>query len=339
MNNRLTDEHQDLLVVEALGVADVREQEQQPPSPQSLVPPTGAETNAKGNASFTENNQAQQEAAAQQLARKLNDAAAQLAFTVDAVTPAPEIRRRIMAAIGATSETSSDNTNPAVAAAIASAARHTANSDADAATLAPGSGSSNVVAMTARRNIFTMSRATLTYSAIAASLALVALAGLSFVLWRRAADAQAQVARANTEITRLTAEAEKLKTELAESQNETELIAAPQTKLAVLNGTDKAPAASARLVFDPQTKRAVLYINRLPPAPAGKTYQLWYIADGKPLSGAIFTTVEQGSLRDVAPAGSGTASTFAITIEQAGGSPTPKGDKVLVGTSSGSGVS
>jgi anti-sigma-K factor RskA len=60
-------------------------------------------------------------------------------------------------------------------------------------------------------------------------------------------------------------------------------------------------------------------------------YQLWLIQDGQRTSGGVFSVSEEGygSLWISSPEPLSSYSTFGITIEPAGGSPGPSGDKVL----------
>ena len=97
-----------------------------------------------------------------------------------------------------------------------------------------------------------------------------------------------------------------------------------------------AQTARAKLVFSDTTGEAILVAAKLPPAPAGKTYQLWYIAGGKPLPGAVFTTdgSGRGELRSSIPLEGRRAEVFAVTLEPAGGLPAPSGEIYLKGPAS-----
>jgi anti-sigma-K factor RskA len=111
------------------------------------------------------------------------------------------------------------------------------------------------------------------------------------------------------------------------------MLTAPGAQMAQLSGTNVAQQASAKLAFDPQTGRAMLFAYNLPPAPAGKAYQLWYIADlAHPVPGGVFNTDARGGavLRDQVPAAGRRASVFAVTLEPQGGTSAPTGDKYLL---------
>jgi anti-sigma-K factor RskA len=93
-----------------------------------------------------------------------------------------------------------------------------------------------------------------------------------------------------------------------------------------LNGTQVMPGAHAMIAYD-KNGNAVLMAKGLPPPPAGKVYQLWFIAGGKPMPGRVFTTdaAGAGTLNDQIPAEALSAAVFAITLEPKDGMPSPTG--------------
>jgi anti-sigma-K factor RskA len=100
-----------------------------------------------------------------------------------------------------------------------------------------------------------------------------------------------------------------------------------------LNGLGPGQSASAKVALDPQTGRAMLFAYNLPPAPAGKAYQLWFISDIKhPVPGGVFNPDAQGRavLRDQAPEAGRSAAVFAVTLEPSGGVAAPTGEKYLL---------
>ena len=104
----------------------------------------------------------------------------------------------------------------------------------------------------------------------------------------------------------------------------------PDVGTAGLAATGQPP--SARLFWIPSRHRVVVAVYRLPPAPAGRTYQLWAIAKGKPVSLGIFNTAPDGSLRTVMNVPPGLAfQVTAVTEEPAGGSPQPTQQPFLIG--------
>ena len=115
------------------------------------------------------------------------------------------------------------------------------------------------------------------------------------------------------------------RSELAKSREFVEFVTAPGTKVTELAATPSGGSATAKIAFD-QSGHAILLARRLPSIPQGKAYQLWYIV-GKnpPIPGKTFVPDSngQGMLKDDVSTNTLNSSTFAITVEPAGGSTTP----------------
>jgi anti-sigma-K factor RskA len=101
-----------------------------------------------------------------------------------------------------------------------------------------------------------------------------------------------------------------------------------------LAGTKVMPQAHAMLAYD-KNGRAILMAKGLPPAPAGKAYQLWFIAGGQPMPGKVFTTDASGSgsLNDQTPPEARNSAVFAITLEPENGVKSPTGEMYLISAS------
>ena len=108
-------------------------------------------------------------------------------------------------------------------------------------------------------------------------------------------------------------------------------IFAPDVFTAALAATGQAP--SARVYWNPSRHRIVMAVFHLPPAPAGRTYQLWAIAQGKnPVSLGVFNTATDGRLTQAMQVPLGlTFEVTAVTEEPAGGSPQPTQQPFLIG--------
>ena len=76
---------------------------------------------------------------------------------------------------------------------------------------------------------------------------------------------------------------------------------------------------------------ATLTITNLPPLTTEQQYQLWLIHDGQQDSGAVFSVDDEGWAEVTIDAQRPLTSygAFGITIEPAGGSPGPTGQRVL----------
>jgi anti-sigma-K factor RskA len=97
----------------------------------------------------------------------------------------------------------------------------------------------------------------------------------------------------------------------------------------------KAPAGAQGYAFvDPAGHRAVFVAANLPALPPDKTYELWFIADGKPVAAGTFGVDPSGrsgtvEVEGVAPVERIQA--WAVTVEPQGGVPQPTGTMVLKG--------
>ncbi|HYP00456.1 MAG TPA: anti-sigma factor [Pyrinomonadaceae bacterium] len=175
-----------------------------------------------------------------------------------------------------------------------------------------------------------VSRRLLVFGSLAASLAVAALLVSLLLLWQRNE-------RQQTEIAQLSDAVNRTQQELAAVRADRELLAAPAAQTATLAGTKMAERARARLTFDEQTGRAMLMAADLPPAPAGKAYQLWFIAAGKPpMPGSVFQTDASGhaEMHDIVPPEGRRAAIYAVTLEPAGGVSAPTGEMYLKSSAS-----
>ena len=97
----------------------------------------------------------------------------------------------------------------------------------------------------------------------------------------------------------------------------------------VLKGTPHAPDALAKIYWMKTTGDVYVDPSNLPGIPSGKQYQLWAIVDGKPVDAGMIST-EKGIYHIQKMKSFGRAEAFAITLEKAGGSPTPTMDQMYV---------
>ena len=106
-----------------------------------------------------------------------------------------------------------------------------------------------------------------------------------------------------------------------------EILSSPGARMKDLHGTNAAPGASAKIVFD-STGRALLIVNGLPRPPQGKEYQLWFIEPKlPPRPGNTFSTDNTGRAQAEQHilAQDGDYSVMAVTLEPAGGVKSPTG--------------
>lgn len=253
--------------------------------------------------------------------RSLADTAALLALDAVPVAPRPELRSRVLSEIKSIRQETAARAEPAARAATVVSLEEARTARRRDERPASSSG---------RRPAFL-------YGALAASLVVAALA-VAFAVTQRRENGrlQAVIAQVSRQLADTRSQLEGTTTELARARFESELLSAPDSHTADLTGTELAQTARAKLVFSDTTGEAVLVAAQLPPAPAGKAYQLWYIAGGKPLPGSVFTTdgSGRGELRERIPPEGRRAEVFAVTLEPAGGLPAPSGEIYLKGPAS-----
>jgi anti-sigma-K factor RskA len=177
-------------------------------------------------------------------------------------------------------------------------------------------------------------RRDLGWLAAAAALLLAVWAGWAQVgLRRQVRQLEAERARVETRLAAVASELEAARGDVARLTAATRVIASPAMRPIVLAGLDAGAGASAHTFVNPSERKAVFYAYNLRPPPAGKTYQLWFIADGKPVSAGTFDVDPQGHgallVENVAPVEQIQA--WAVTVEPAGGVPQPTGAMVLKG--------
>jgi anti-sigma-K factor RskA len=161
--------------------------------------------------------------------------------------------------------------------------------------------------------------------AIAAAVIFLALIIGLFALWQQNRQARLEAARLSDEL-------KDTRVRLDQEHAALELFSRPGIRMAELAGTKDAPAAHAMMAVDSKSGRAVLMAQGLPPAPAGKAYQLWFIAGNQPMPGKVFKTDAAGNamIDDQLPAAALNTAVFAVTLEPQSGVPAPTGPMYLL---------
>jgi anti-sigma-K factor RskA len=97
-----------------------------------------------------------------------------------------------------------------------------------------------------------------------------------------------------------------------------------------LVGTDHSSNATGLVILSADGEYGSLVVDGLPELGSDQAYQLWLIQDGERTSGGVLSTHEgYGQLEIVSPVPLSNYDAYGITIEPAGGSPGPTGEKVL----------
>lgn len=109
---------------------------------------------------------------------------------------------------------------------------------------------------------------------------------------------------------------------LAEFQN-------PVNKIVKLGGTEAQPEAAVTVMWNQKDNSVELMVNNLPKAAEGKQYQLWIIGENGPEDMGMLDNDFEGKLLSMKTV-NGTPSAFAITLEKAGGVPSPTLEQLYV---------
>lgn len=245
-----------------------------------------------------------------------HDTASALAYSAPRAEPSPQLRSRLLENIRVEKQESPG---------LATVRREDAAIDV-AREAKPESTTTNVIQMPERSRARwnTMQR----FGALAASLAFAAFIITLVVLWNRNRAMQDEMARLSRDL-------QTTQQQLKREREISEMFTAPDTRVATLTGTEMAPRAQARLAYN-KSGSAMMIVDGLPPAPPGKDYQIWFIADGKPVPGGVFKPDSAGhvEMHDQVPLQARSAAAFAITLEPQGGTPAPTGQKYLLSTAS-----
>jgi len=110
------------------------------------------------------------------------------------------------------------------------------------------------------------------------------------------------------------------------------VLSAPDLARIDLQGQPVAPDARARALWS-RTRGLVFTAANLPPAPAGKAYQVWVVTAQMPVSAGLLATDPSGGGTQYyyTPPDIAAPVAVAVTLEPAGGVAAPTGEKYLVG--------
>lgn len=269
----------------------------------------------------------------------LTNAAAALVYTVAPVAPPAYLRARILESVHALDNTRQDATARSTTNDVRNVAVDLSNPAGDGpnARNAPAV-KEDLRGLLSRFSLWQLLRArpSLAFGAMAAALAVVVLGVSTFMLWGSTETLRSEIARLNARLNESERELAGERGELARMRDVNDVLAAPGASIAQLAGKPPAPTARAVVAYDRKSGRAVMLAAGLPQAPAGKAYQLWFIAGGKPLPGGTFKVDAEGRARlsDHIPEGIGQVASFAVTLEREGGESAPKGDMYLLSPAS-----
>jgi anti-sigma-K factor RskA len=134
------------------------------------------------------------------------------------------------------------------------------------------------------------------------------------------------------QVMHLTREVQAFRGLAAEHERLLTLLSSPEVRIAALAGSEHAPGAGARLLWDTRRGEWTVLTHDLPPLPPGKAYQLWFLASGPPIPSGTFRPDDgRGVIQAKLPAGRTDIAGAAVSVEPEGGVPQPTGNIVLAG--------
>jgi len=140
--------------------------------------------------------------------------------------------------------------------------------------------------------------------------------------------------RSATEIAELRNKNNDQAIQLAQAQENVNLLLAPDAVHVSLNPQNASKHPSATVIMSPTVGRMTLMATNLAPVPPGKAYELWVIPPkGAPVNAGVFKPDQHGNammLDHPMPAGI-EAKSFALTVEDEAGSDKPTPPIVIMG--------
>ncbi len=170
---------------------------------------------------------------------------------------------------------------------------------------------------------------------LAAAAMFVAAAGLGIyaaTLRQRLDGVEIQLADALTRLNRSEQQVAVAVKSVEAAESRMAVLTAPDLLQVDLAGQPPAPQARGR-AFLSRARGLLFAANALPPLPAGRIYQLWYLTPTVPVSAGLLQPDVGGQIVTAfqPPADLVQPSGFAVSIEPAGGVPAPTGALYLAG--------
>ncbi len=163
----------------------------------------------------------------------------------------------------------------------------------------------------------------------AAAAACLAIAAVTYFLQTR--DARRELADARAQLSAQAGDLRKTTDERDHVRQALELLEQPDTEQVVFGTAQHQPPAGRVFV---NSRRGVLLLStNLPPAPAGRIYEMWVIPKkGAPVPAGLFQSDAAGNAVHIlsGPIDRAAAAAFAVTEEPASGSPAPTTKPIIV---------
>lgn len=166
----------------------------------------------------------------------------------------------------------------------------------------------------------------LNYALVAASVALLFSLGLNYNFYTNLQDTKEELADLRNQNSVFANDLEIQTAKFETSKNQLLALSDPNTIKVGLKGIEGKEDALATVFWNTETKQTYINVNNLPEPPEGMQYQLWALADGVPVDAGVFDVNSEIQLTKKIH----NAQTFAVTLEEAGGKPSPNLEQLFV---------
>jgi len=165
----------------------------------------------------------------------------------------------------------------------------------------------------------------------AASIVLaIGATSLWYANYSKLQEMNSSLAAKDAEIEKMDQRVTALSVEQEKTAEMKKVLAQLDTKKIEMKGTAMEPAANVQLMWNENNKMAMMKSVAIEEIPYEMQFQLWAIADGKPVSLGVFDPAELENMTDPFAVDAKNISAFAITIEKRGGSQSPTMEKMVV---------
>lgn len=166
----------------------------------------------------------------------------------------------------------------------------------------------------------------------AALVLLLGSVAANFLIYQNGQQRESELVASNTKLQQeMSSRSGEMQQMQARYRDEAEMAADPAMQTVAMRSLQPGTAMAATMYWNPNKQQAFVSVQKLPPVPEGMQYQLWAIADGKPVSLGMISneTAKAGGMQAVElPVAAGQA--FAVSLEKAGGVPSPTADKIFL---------
>jgi anti-sigma-K factor RskA len=163
-------------------------------------------------------------------------------------------------------------------------------------------------------------------------LVLIGSVLLNFMLWNSDNHSRKDMIVMGQQLDTLRSHQQQLVATVESFRKERDMLVDTGMNVVVMHSMLKGHDMAGMVFVDKQKGDAYLSLHKLPMPPQGKQYQLWVIKDGKPMDMGVVPNdwlAVDGSMSKISKQFPG-GQAFAISLEKAGGNPTPTMEAIYV---------